>query len=53
MGYLETTAQFYTEVAQTPEVGLCCVQRSSLQLPDLNIPEIMQEMNYGCGSTGN
>jgi ubiquinone/menaquinone biosynthesis C-methylase UbiE len=51
MGYLETTAQFYTEVAQTPEVGLCCVQSSPLQLPDLNIPEIMQEMNYGCGST--
>jgi ubiquinone/menaquinone biosynthesis C-methylase UbiE len=51
MGYLETTAQFYTEVAQTPEIGLCCVQSSPLQLPNLNIPEIMQEMNYGCGST--
>jgi hypothetical protein len=51
MGDLETTAQFYTEVAQTPEIGLCCVQSSPLQLPDLNIPKIMQEMNYGCGST--
>ena len=51
MGYLETAAQFYTEVAQTPEVGLCCVQSTPLQLPGLNIPDIMQEMNYGCGST--
>ena len=51
MGYLETTAQFYSEVAQTPEIGLCCVQSSPLQLPGLHIPDIMQEMNYGCGST--
>jgi SAM-dependent methyltransferase len=51
MTYLETTAQFYTEVAQTPEVGLCCVQNSTLQLPELKIPTQMQEMNYGCGTT--
>lgn len=49
--YLETTADFYTEVAQTPEVGLCCVQSSPLQLPGLKIPLPMQEMNYGCGTT--
>lgn len=51
MTYLETTAKFYSEVAQTPEVGLCCVQSSSLQLPGLKIPRKMQEMNYGCGTT--
>jgi ubiquinone/menaquinone biosynthesis C-methylase UbiE len=51
MTYLETTAQFYAEVAETPEVGLCCVQSSPLQLPGLAIPDIMYEMNYGCGST--
>ncbi|HBB34836.1 MAG TPA: SAM-dependent methyltransferase [Cyanobacteria bacterium UBA8803] len=51
MSYLETTAQFYSEVAQTPEVGLCCVQSSPLQLPELRIPCRMQEMNYGCGTT--
>ncbi|MBE9192604.1 arsenosugar biosynthesis arsenite methyltransferase ArsM [Gloeocapsopsis crepidinum LEGE 06123] len=51
MTYLETTAQFYSEVAQTPQVGLCCVQSSSLQLPELNIPLQMQQMNYGCGTT--
>ncbi|MBW4618758.1 MAG: arsenosugar biosynthesis arsenite methyltransferase ArsM [Cyanosarcina radialis HA8281-LM2] len=49
--YLETAAQFYSEVAQTPEVGLCCVQTGSLQLPGLKIPLPMQEMNYGCGTT--
>ncbi|MDM9384856.1 arsenosugar biosynthesis arsenite methyltransferase ArsM [Chlorogloeopsis sp. ULAP01] len=51
MTYLETAAQFYSEVAQTPQVGLCCVQSSPLQLPGLKIPQQMQEMNYGCGST--
>lgn len=51
MTYLDTAAQFYSEVAQTPEVGLCCVQSTPMQLPGLNIPRPMQEMNYGCGST--
>ncbi|MBN3938807.1 arsenosugar biosynthesis arsenite methyltransferase ArsM [Nostoc sp. NMS9] len=51
MTYLETAAQFYHEVAQTPQVGLCCVQSTPLQLPGLKIPLPMQEMNYGCGTT--
>lgn len=51
MSYLETTAKFYAEVAQTPQVGLCCVQSTPLQLPGLNIPCQMQQMNYGCGTT--
>ncbi|MDP8962829.1 MAG: arsenosugar biosynthesis arsenite methyltransferase ArsM [Cyanobacteriota bacterium] len=51
MSYLETTAKFYSEVAQTPQVGLCCVQSSPLQLPGLKIPFQMQQMNYGCGTT--
>ncbi|WP_017319352.1 arsenosugar biosynthesis arsenite methyltransferase ArsM [Mastigocladopsis repens] len=51
MSYLETAAQFYSEVAQTPQVGLCCVQSTPLQLPGLRIPSQMQEMNYGCGTT--
>ncbi|MDZ7958368.1 MAG: arsenosugar biosynthesis arsenite methyltransferase ArsM [Aulosira sp. DedQUE10] len=51
MTYLETAAQFYREVAETPQVGLCCVQSTLLQLPGLNIPLPMQEMNYGCGTT--
>lgn len=51
MSYLETTAEFYSEVAQTPQVGLCCVQSSPIQLPGLSVPVQMQEMNYGCGTT--
>ncbi|WP_088241632.1 arsenosugar biosynthesis arsenite methyltransferase ArsM [Calothrix rhizosoleniae] len=51
MTYLDTAAQFYGEVAQTPQIGLCCVQSSPLQLPGLTIPLQMQEMNYGCGTT--
>lgn len=51
MTYLETAAQFYSEVAQTPQVGLCCVQSTPLQFPGLKIPSKMQEMNYGCGTT--
>lgn len=51
MTYLETAVQFYSEVAQTPQVGLCCVQSTPLQLPGLTIPLSMQEMNYGCGTT--
>jgi hypothetical protein len=44
MSYLETVAEFYTEIAQTPEVGLCCVQSGFLQIPGLKIPSAMQEM---------
>ena len=51
MSYLDTTAEFYSQVAETPEVGLCCVQSSSLQMPGLQIPQPMQDMNYGCGTT--
>ena len=51
MTYLETAAQFYSEVAETPQVGLCCVQSTPQQLPGLKISPQMQEMNYGCGTT--
>ncbi|HSM80945.1 MAG TPA: arsenosugar biosynthesis arsenite methyltransferase ArsM [Nodosilinea sp.] len=51
MSYLDSTAQFYAEVATTPEVGLCCVQSSPMVMPGLVIPERMQAMNYGCGTT--
>jgi ubiquinone/menaquinone biosynthesis C-methylase UbiE len=51
MTYLQTTAEFYSEVAQKPQVGLCCVQSSPLRLPGLQIPSAMEDMNYGCGTT--
>jgi ubiquinone/menaquinone biosynthesis C-methylase UbiE len=51
MSYLETTAQFYAEAAENPQVGLCCVSTPPPQFPELKIPKIMLEMNYGCGTT--
>lgn len=51
MSYLETTKNVYKEAALTPDVGLCCTTNPIWELPGLNIPKIMQEMNYGCGST--
>jgi len=51
--YLETTKDVYKEAALTPDVGLCCTTTPVWVLPDLNMPQIMQDMNYGCGSTVN
>ncbi len=51
MSYLETTKNIYKEAALTPDIGLCCTTNSIWELPGLKIPKIMQEMNYGCGST--
>ncbi|MBD1868311.1 arsenosugar biosynthesis arsenite methyltransferase ArsM [Cyanobacteria bacterium FACHB-471] len=51
MSYLETTAQLYAEAAEIPQIGLCCVSTPPSRLPGLKIPKIMQQMNYGCGST--
>ena len=49
--YLETTKNIYKIAAETPDVGLCCTTTPMWQLPGLNIPKKMQQMNYGCGST--
>ena len=51
MSYLETTKDVYKEAALTPDIGLCCTTNPIWELPGLKIPRIMQEMNYGCGST--
>ena len=51
--YLDTTHDVYKEAALTPDVGLCCTTTPVWQLPGLEIPSIMLEMNYGCGSTVN
>lgn len=53
MSYLATTHDVYKEAALTPDVGLCCTTTPIWQLPGLDIPSIMLEMNYGCGSTVN
>lgn len=51
MSYLEATNDLYKQAALSPDVGLCCTTNPVWQLPGLSIPTIMQEMNYGCGST--
>ena len=51
MSYLETTHNVYKDAALTPDVGLCCTTNPIWELPGLSIPKIIQEMNYGCGST--
>ena len=53
MSYLDTTNDVYKQAALTPDVGLCCTTNPIWELPGLKIPKIMQEMNYGCGSTVN
>ena len=51
--YLETTKNVYKDAAENPNVGLCCTTTPVWQLPGLDMPVIMQQMNYGCGSTVN
>ena len=49
--YLQVVADVYAEAAATPDGELCCTRSPLWNLPDLVVPGIMQEMNYGCGST--
>jgi SAM-dependent methyltransferase len=49
--YLETTKNVYKAAALNPEVGLCCTTTPVWAFPELEIPKIMLDMNYGCGST--
>lgn len=51
--YLETTKNVYRDAAENPNIGLCCTTTPVWQLPGLDMPVIMQQMNYGCGSTVN
>jgi SAM-dependent methyltransferase len=51
--YLETTRNVYKDAAENPQVGLCCTTTPVWQLPGLDMPQKMLEMNYGCGSTVN
>ena len=51
MSYHTTVKQVYAKAAESPDRSLCCTTRSPLYLPGLDVPPIMYEMNYGCGST--
>ena len=49
--YLTVARKVYSEAAVSPRPGLCCTTTPIWQLPELNVPSRMLEMNYGCGST--
>lgn len=53
MSYLEVTQDVYKKAAETPDVGLCCTTSPIWKLPELDMPSIMLQMNYGCGTTVN
>jgi SAM-dependent methyltransferase len=49
--YLDTVTSVYARAADHPDADLCCTAAPLWRLPDLRVPPIMLEMNYGCGST--
>jgi SAM-dependent methyltransferase len=49
--YQATVHEVYAAAALAPDPTLCCVPGSQWALPDLDVPPIMWEMNYGCGSS--
>jgi ubiquinone/menaquinone biosynthesis C-methylase UbiE len=49
--YKETVKDVYAQAALAADPALCCVAGTQWAFPDLDIPPILQEMNYGCGST--
>ncbi len=49
--YLRTVETVYADAARTPDGDLCCTASPLWRLPGLVVPPVMQEMNYGCGST--
>jgi SAM-dependent methyltransferase len=49
--YLRTVAEVYAEAATEPDASLCCTASRAWRFPDLVIPPIMMQMNYGCGTT--
>jgi SAM-dependent methyltransferase len=51
MSYLQTVEDVYARAAESPDAGLCCTPGRGWHLPNLVVPPIMHEMNYGCGST--
>jgi SAM-dependent methyltransferase len=48
--YLDETINVYRDAALKPNVGLCCTTTPMNAFPGLEIPQIMKEMNYGCGA---
>ncbi|MEE8508330.1 MAG: arsenosugar biosynthesis arsenite methyltransferase ArsM [Myxococcota bacterium] len=51
MSYHATVQDVYRKAAEKPDAALCCVPHTGRYLPGLEIPPIMLQMNYGCGTT--
>lgn len=51
MSYHSIVREVYRDAALKPATNLCCVPQAPRYLPGLHIPDIMHEMNYGCGTT--
>lgn len=51
MSYLDAVESLYRDAAVAPADNLCCIATGPRQFPGLTIPDIMHEMNYGCGSS--
>jgi len=51
MSYLATTRDVYRDAAVRPAENRCCVPGGARVMPGLNVPDVMHQMNYGCGSS--
>ena len=51
MSYLETAHRLYRDAAANVQKSLCCTTGPRFQLPGLVTPQVMEDMNYGCGTT--
>ncbi len=51
MSYHDTVQDVYRQAAQAPADNLCCIPAAPRYLPELDIPKVMHDMNYGCGTT--
>ncbi|MEM7680633.1 MAG: arsenosugar biosynthesis arsenite methyltransferase ArsM [Planctomycetota bacterium] len=49
--YHDTVRSVYADAAAAPAANLCCVPQGQRYLPELTVPVVMHEMNYGCGTT--
>lgn len=51
VSYLEVVESVYRDAAVAPAENLCCIGAGPRAFPGLVVPDIMHEMNYGCGSS--
>ena len=49
--YIDAARDLYRDAALAPAANLCCTTNPVWQLPELNVPDKMLAMNYGCGTT--